>query len=191
MAIDFLRHIVNPIVNNHVERGLSPKVANELKKAIAAMETKYRFDVFSGNILNLAFFLKSADFDDLVSTFKAFNAESVLVEILEKARQAYSGVQEVVEAVNLALSKLEGVEKREDRINIEDIAIVLKKHVKGDVRALSKNVLGVELDNHVDVKIRLFKNCLKLEIKINTLSKPEVARALKKVARIAEEISGF
>lgn len=191
MAVDFLRHIVNPIVNSYVERGLSPKVANELKKAVATMETKYKFDVFSGNISNLAVFLRSTDFEDLVNTFRIFDAEEVLVEILEKAGQAYQHVQEIAEAINVALSKLRRIEKKAENIRMEDIATVLKKNTSCELRVLTESTMSVKLDEQVEVKVRLLKNGLKLEFKVSTLAKPELVQALKKVARFVEQIGSI
>ncbi len=188
-----MRHIVNPILSSYVERGLSPKVANELKKLIAEAESKYAFDAFSGDPINIAKYLLSEDFKVLIDMFKAAGALDALLEILEKAEEAYQNVPEVVNAVKQLLEELrKGLEvKPKEIVSLEELLETLKKSPEVEITSASRNAVKARIGKKVEIKIRLLKSSIRLEFKINTLAKHELKVLLKRVGRFVEEVSGI
>jgi archaellum component FlaC len=193
MLADFLRHIVNPILNSYVERGLPPKVANELKKLIAEAESKYAFDAFSGNPVNITKYLLSEDFKTLIDAFKAAGALDALLEILEKTKEAYQSVPEIVNAVEQLLEGLrKGLEvKPKEVVNLEELLETLKKSPEVEITSASHNAVKARIGREVEIKIRLLKSGVRLEFKINTLAKHKLKVLLKRVRRFVEEVSSI
>ncbi len=110
---DFLRHIVNTRLSEYAvkRKGIVP-IIDEVRKLIAKAEARYRFSSFGGNPENLAKYFGSDDFKLVVSAFQSVNALNVLIEILEEARDKYSDLPVVVEAIDNVVknlkSKVEG-----------------------------------------------------------------------------------
>ena len=102
--IDFLRHIVNRVL---AESGLSPQLIDDVRKRIAYAEERYKFSAFGGDVKRLADYLRSREFDELITVFKSGNALQKLKEILEIAKQKYSDISEVVAAIEDALKRVE------------------------------------------------------------------------------------
>lgn len=193
MAIDFLRHIVNPVINNYVGKGLASKTANELKKIIASLENKYKFDAFSGDPANLLLFFESQDFEQLVSIFRSFNAEHVLIEILEKTKEAYRDIPRLSETVELILKKLAVAKKEQvdELVSLSDIVRIIEKHVPAMRVNSEKSTITVTLSNATEAKIHVLKNSIKLEFKIRTLKKNELKIHLEKAKFLVEKISSI
>jgi hypothetical protein len=102
--IDFLRHIVNRVL---AESKLSPQLIDDVRKRIGYAEERYKFSAFGGDVRRLADFLRSREFDELITVFKSGNAVDKLYEILRIAREKYSDVAELVPAIDEALAKVE------------------------------------------------------------------------------------
>ncbi len=102
--VDFLRHIVNRIL---AESKLSPQLIDDIRKRIAYAEERYKFSAFGGDVRRLADYLRSKDFDELITVFKSGNALPKLKEILEVARQKYADYNEVVAAIDDAMARVE------------------------------------------------------------------------------------
>ncbi|GEM_PF-722473 len=109
---DFLRHIVNRVLANS---NLPRQVIDDIRRMVGRAEDKYKFHAFGGDVRNLAEYLKSPEFNDLVSFLKNVRVEKgeehpieVLKKILLEAREAYRDIPEVVAAIDEKLKELEG-----------------------------------------------------------------------------------
>ncbi len=102
--VDFLRHIVNRVL---AESRLSPQLIDDVRKRIGYAEERYKFSAFGGDVRRLADFLRSREFDELITVFKSGNALDKLYEILKIARQKYSDIGELVAAIDEAIAKVE------------------------------------------------------------------------------------
>lgn len=194
MSIDFLRHVVNPVLTTYMDKGLPPKVANELRKAIAQAEDKYKFSAFTGNPLNILQYLKSREFAELVSLSKALKAEYVLAEILRAAAEMYKPhMPELAKSFEKALKSLEITEVRaavpEEELNLDKIAEVLKKYFSVENLVLQENSLYARLGDKAEVRIKLLKSGIKLEFKVNTREASSFKALMGVVKVLAEKIS--
>jgi len=120
---DFLRHIVNRIL---ASSNLPRQVVDDVRRMVGRAEDKYKFHAFGGDIRNLALYLRSPDFNDLVTFLRNIRVEkseeqplNVLKKILLEAREAYKDIPEVVSAIDERLRELEGeTTTRQDKIEI-------------------------------------------------------------------------
>jgi hypothetical protein len=133
---DFLRHIVNRVL---ASSKLPRQVVDDIRRMVGRAEDKYKFHAFGGDVRNLAKYLRSRDFDDLVTLVRGIRVEKgeeqpleVLKKILLEAREAYKDIPEVVAAIDERLKALEGeAESRRDRL--EALYEELKKDLGGEV----------------------------------------------------------
>lgn len=111
---DFLRHIVNVKLSEYSvkHRKIIP-IIDEVRKLIAKAENRYRFSSFGGNPENLAKYLRSEDFKLVISAFESANALDVLIDILGVAREKYSDLPVVVEAIDKVVKDVEARMKKE------------------------------------------------------------------------------
>ncbi len=103
---DFLRQIVNRIL---AEERLTPQLIDEVRKRIGYAEEKYKFSTFGGDVSKLAEYMKSREFDELITVFKSGNALPVLKKILEVAKEKYQGYDELVSVIEEKLKKVESL----------------------------------------------------------------------------------
>ena len=196
MSVDFLRHVVNPVLTAYMNKGLPPKVANELRKAIAQAEDKYKFNAFTGDPSNILRYLESREFAELVNLSKTLKAEHVLAEILRVAAEMYRPLMsELARAFEKALKFLEEakveVVTAEEKLSLDKIAEVLKKYFSAGDISLQKNVLHAKLGNEVEIKVKLLKSGVKLEFKINTLEVSSFKALMGRVKSLVEKISSI
>ncbi|BEP17613.1 hypothetical protein PYJP_09650 [Pyrofollis japonicus] len=119
--IDFLRHIVNRVL---ASSDVPQQFIDDVKKLVGKAEDKYKFDAFSGDIRKLADYIRSRDFDDLVTLLKSNDKGlEILKKILEEAKKAYSDIPEIVEAIDERLKTL-GAETKETETRTDDTAVV-------------------------------------------------------------------
>jgi hypothetical protein len=119
--IDFLRHIVNRVL---ASSDVPQQFIDDVKKLVGKAEDKYKFDAFSGDIRKLADYIRSRDFDDLVTLLKSNDKGlEILRKILEEAKKAYSDIPEIVEAIDERLKTL-GAETKEAETRTDDTAVV-------------------------------------------------------------------
>ena len=133
--LDFLRQIVNPILAKHSVR-LPRQVVDDIRKSIGRAEDRYKFSSYGGDMSKLADYLRSKDFDEVISIVKGVDAMNVLVEILEMARDAYREYPEVVKAIEERIEELKGkATKEEERIDaalnvlksLEELGVSIKR----------------------------------------------------------------
>lgn len=119
MRKDFLRHIVNRVLADSGEN-LPRQVIDDVRKFVSKAEEKYRFSAFGGSVSNLAKYLSSSDFDDLVTILRSAGGLDVLRRILEEARSSYGDLKDVVAAIDRRLSELgagaEGERSAQERL---------------------------------------------------------------------------
>ncbi|MEM0224479.1 MAG: hypothetical protein QXS24_00880 [Desulfurococcaceae archaeon] len=192
MKLDFLRHIVNPLVEKYVEKGvLNPKDAIELKRLVHSAEEKYRFSIYNGELLNLVNYFKSSDFRNLISFMRSCNANELLSEILEKVKEAYGEYPEVIEALNTALQEV-SVKKETGVIgevfDMEALVKVVKEVLDPREVTINKNAVKALLNEGVEFKINVFKQRVKIEVKFDkSIDKRTLSALFNKVAGIAEK----
>jgi hypothetical protein len=105
---DFLRHIVNVKLSEYsIKRKKIIPIIDEVRKLIAKAENRYRFSSFGGNPENLAKYLKSDDFKLVISAFESAGALDILIDILRVAREKYSDLPVVAEAIDEAVKSIE------------------------------------------------------------------------------------
>ena len=107
--LDFLRQIVNVIL---AEENVEGKVADTVKDLVAKAELKYRFSAFGEKPENLAKYLNSIEFEDVVKLLIGENYEKALYRILELTEKNYSDIEEVRLAIKRVRDKI-GKIKRE------------------------------------------------------------------------------
>ncbi len=120
--IDFLRHIVNRVL---AEANAPRQLVDDVRKLVGRAEDTYKFSVFGGDVRRLADYLRSREFDDLVAVFRSTGSLNLLVTILEKAKQAYSDYDEVVEAIEQRLKELKTGEE-DAKTRVETLYHMLK-----------------------------------------------------------------
>lgn len=198
LELDFLRHIVNPVVNKYVEEKiLSPKEALEIKKAIYQAESKYKFNASSGDVRNLSHFLRSEDFKGLIKLLKSCNAINVVVEILEKAKTYYAKFPELVKDIDEVLVVVSGGEveeqpiEKESKIDLNVFARLLREEMGFTDIVLSSNKLIARENDVIEFKLNVLKQNIKIELKFNkSIKKQRLKIILSKVMKIAEEAIG-
>jgi len=133
--LDFLRQIVNPILAKYSVR-LPRQIIDDVRKSIGRAEDKYKFSSYGGDITKLADYLRSRDFDEVISIVKGADAMNILIEILEAAKNAYKEYPEVVKAIEERIEELRGkTTKEEERIDaalnvlkaLEEVGVTVKK----------------------------------------------------------------
>ncbi len=186
--IDFLRHIVNRML---AEKGAPKQIVDDVRKIVGKAEDKYKFSSFGGDVRNLAEFIQSRDFDDLIAIFKSVGSIDILVEILKRAKEAYKDYPNVVAAIESRLKELtSGVEDVKARI---EAAYNMLKTLedKGYKVEYDKDNLRVRLKRDgvdLEVKYDTDKKCYKLKYEI----KGELsASSYTHLASIAREIDNF
>ncbi|WP_052296918.1 hypothetical protein [Pyrolobus fumarii] len=142
--VDFLRHIVNRVLAEH---SLPRQIVDDVRKSIGYAEEKYKFSAFGGDPRRLADYLRSRDFDDVVTVLRGAKAEEVLIHILEEVKKRYSEYKEVVEAAEARLKELKGVvgEKPETKLGL----------VYNALRNLEERGVEVKLEGE-EVRARLY-----------------------------------
>ena len=156
--IDFLRHIVNRVLAEH---SLPRQVIEDVRKSIGYAEEKYKFSAFGGDPRRLAEYLRSRDFDDVVTLLRGAKAEEVLVKILEEVKKRYADYKEVVEAAEQRLREIRGeaAEKPETKLglaynalrNLEERGVEVKLDEKaGVVTAALRGPVSVEMSVKYD-----------------------------------------
>lgn len=105
--VDFVRHIVNPILSRRLkDRERLVNAVDEIRKFIVEAEEKYGFSVYGGDLVKLCDYLSSNDFKILVDVFRSIDSIDILVEILNIAKIKYSRYERIVECVDKALKTL-------------------------------------------------------------------------------------
>lgn len=198
MKLDFLRHIVNPIVDKYVELGaLKPRDAIEIKKFVFAAEEKYKFSTYGGNPANLVLFLKSSEFKDLVNMFESLGARTALIEVLNELMESYADMSELVNLVKQVINSLEKRGNARDVhvtrthyklvVDLKRVEEKLRERLGADVVTGEKQVYA-SLNRVAELKISDLKQHIKLELKVRKDTNEHVIKALlREVVKIVEE----
>jgi len=124
---DFLRHIVNYVLSSRTD--IPRQVVDEVRSKVEKAEEKYNFSAFGGNIVKLADYIKSSDFNDLIKTLKTFGYLQVLIDILKLAKEKYSDIPEIVNAIE---ERLKTIEVKETTVikELEELTLKVEEVVK-------------------------------------------------------------
>ncbi|NPA84503.1 MAG: hypothetical protein GXO07_00675 [Crenarchaeota archaeon] len=190
MAKDFLRQIVNPTL---LEFEIPVQILTEIRKKLEVAENKFNFSAFGGDPKNLAKFLRSPMWREVVELFKAANAKAAVIKILERAKEAYKDDEEIVKAIEEALKELESGEE-EKKINImEEIKEKIEEAVGdlAEVKISEDKVLveGDRIEARVEERGKVY--VVKLEVRgtYEAASIEEVKELLKKAKELASKLS--
>jgi len=196
LKLDFLRHIANPLIDKYVEEGkLSPRDAIEVKKALYRAEEKYKFSIYGGSPLNLARYFESKDFEELIQLLKSMNIVELLFDLLGKIEEAYPEYKELIdktrEVKEKYLSKplVETSRQEEEKkcIEIDDLVKLVEEYLKPENIYVEKNIVKAVVKGGVEVDIGLYKQHIKVVVKINRNTIQTPRSILVKVADIAEK----
>ncbi|MCC6034296.1 MAG: hypothetical protein LM567_02195 [Desulfurococcaceae archaeon] len=194
MYQDFLRSIVNPILNEYVERGMPIKVASEVRKLIFLAEVKYKFSIYDGDIRNLKLYLESREFADLVDFLRSTNCIDVLVEVLERAKKAYSDIEYLRSTIERALyqvkeSLTKGSNKEDELLrSIDELAERLKKKINTKQVKMLKRTIRLVIDENTELKIKVFRGRVIVEVLVRRIiEKPAWKDLLEVIERFVEK----
>jgi len=191
---DFLRSLVNPVLNKYIEYGMPVKVASEVRKRIFQAEAKYKFSVYDGDVRNLKFYLESREFVDLVDFLRLSGCVGVLVEVLERAKNAYSEIEDLRATIERALyyvkeSTTRSSNKEEELLrSIEELAEILKKRLSIKQVKMSKRTIRLIIDENTELKVRVFRGRVVLEVLVKrVIEKPVWKDLLEVIERYVEK----
>ncbi len=194
MQQDFLRSLVNPVLNKYIEYGMPVKVASEVRKRIFQAEAKYKFSVYDGDVRNLKFYLESREFVDLVDFLRLSGCVGVLVEVLERAKNAYSEIEDLRATIERALyyvkeSTTRSSNKEEELLrSIEELAEILKKRLSIKQVKISKRTIRLIIDENTELKVRVFRGRVVLEVLVKrVIEKPVWKDLLEVIERYVEK----
>lgn len=194
MYQDFLRSIVNPILNEYVERRMPIKVASEVRKLIFLAEVKYKFSIYDGDIRNLKLYLESREFVDLVDFLRSTNCIDVLVEVLERAKKAYSDIEYLRSTIERALyqvkeSLTKGSNKEDELLrSIDELAERLKKKINTKQVKMLKRTIRLIIDENTELKIKVFRGRVIVEVLVRrVIEKPAWKDLLEVIERFVEK----
>lgn|GEM_PF-1778465 len=194
MQQDFLRSLVNPVLNKYIEYGMPVKVASEVRKRIFQAEAKYKFSVYDGDVRNLKFYLESREFVDLVDFLRLSGCVGVLVEVLERAKNAYSEIEDLRATIERALyyvkeSTTRSSNKEEELLrSIEELAEILKKRLSIKQVKMSKRTIRLIIDENTELKVRVFRGRVVLEVLVKrVIEKPVWKDLLEVIERYVEK----
>jgi len=164
MGVDFVRHIVNPILSRviDVEKGEHVKILDEIRGIISDYEEKYGFSVYGGEVDKLVDFLNSSDFDYLVKVFDTYGLRDALVDILEEALEAYRSHGEISKAIEsriIMLKNNKGIRRSKDyqAQSIDELVATLKLKYSNIEFNPSRKEVRVELREGKFAKIKLYR----------------------------------
>jgi len=178
---DFLRNIANTHLSGALREGrIQGNTVDEVRRLLAAAESKYGFSSFGGNPERLVDYFNSKDFDLLVQAFKGGGALDVLVKILEETSVAYADLPGVSsKARELAKALSEG---RQVKSELAELFEKLKTlFPKGEV-SMGEREIVLKLGSNRTITISYDEGKIKVvKCETTTLEKSDVDK-LRKVA---------
>jgi hypothetical protein len=189
---DFLRSIVNPVVNDYVKRGMPLKIASEIRRLILQAESKYKFTAYGGDVRNLKLYLESSEFNELVKFLEISNYRDLLLDILKKAKEAYSELEDLKIAIENIEKKLRQESFREGTgglaISIDKLAELLQSKFNAKYVKVSKRAVRVGIDESSEIRVRLFRGKLIIEVLIKrVLSEATLDKVLEVISKLVEK----
>jgi len=192
---DFLRHIVNTKLSEHVKKNKSlTSIIDEIRKLISTAEAKYGFSSFGGNPEKLADYLLSKDFDLVIQAFKAVNALDVLTDILEETKKRYNDLPIVVEAIDKVMKKISSAKEELSKEEKTNLVRDIGRYVKETVSSMISNANVNIRENDIIVRINSTSSILikpvdkeKIEIHLSItkpLQKNKLEKLLEKIIEI-------
>jgi hypothetical protein len=192
MSVDFVRHIVNPILSRviDVKKGEHVKILDEIRRIISDYEEKYGFSIYGGEVDKLVDFLISSDFDYLVKVFDTYGLRDALVNILEEALEAYRSHGEISKAIEsriIMLKNNKGIRRNKDHQvqSIDELIASLKLKYSNIEFNPSRKEVRVELGEGRFAKIKLYRRKIVINMVIE-LKEDDIGLLNKELQRILE-----
>ncbi|NPA04813.1 MAG: hypothetical protein GXO09_01780 [Crenarchaeota archaeon] len=190
--VDFLRQIVNRVL---AESQLPRQVVEDVRRMVGRAEDKYKFSAFGGDIRRLADYISSREFDDLVNLLKGADALNVLIEILERAKEAYRDYPEVVKAIEERLEEIKGkAEKTEEKIDAAYKALKDLEEKGLQVKKTNSEIL-ISYPPLLDAKVtydkskKVFIVEYKIEGRVQAESATGLYDAVKRLVNLVKELA--
>lgn len=194
--IDFLRHIVNPILSEYSElwrervEGAKSlmQVIDEVRQLFYRAEDAYCFGIYGGDLRGLAKYLLSKDFDIVISVLKSAKATEIAEKILEEAIKKYSEYPVVIEACKRRLSELRSQEIYSQTIEedwsriVETIGREVEKSMPKAHITIGREVVNVKT-NGFELLIMKTKDGLKLDARVS------ISRECKSINELIEYLN--
>jgi len=196
LELDFLRHIVNPIVDEYVARGLiPPRDAIEIKRRVFQAEARYGFSVYGGSIDNLAKYLASRDFEELVEFLRSISALQLALDLLSAVEERYASIEEVVRVARtvrertLQAVRASGeVEVAKKCLSIEELSKTIREKLEPLELSVDEDAIRALLRGDVEVMMSFHKKHFKVTFKFKRGTQAQIiSTALKRVASLVEE----
>lgn len=178
---DFLRNIVNTHLSRALREGrIQANTVDEVRRLLAAAESKYGFSSFGGNPERLIDYFNSKDFDLLAQAFKGGGALDVLVRILEEASVEYADLPGVSsKARELAKALSEG---RQVKSELTELFEKVKTLFPGGEVSMGEKEIVLKLNSNRTIKISYDEGKIRVvKCETTTLEKEDVDK-LREVA---------
>ncbi|MCY0868036.1 MAG: hypothetical protein OWQ48_02240 [Desulfurococcus sp.] len=189
MRKDFIRHIVNPVLNKYMTTPENAKILSEVRRMFQQGESTYGFSVYGGNPLNIAVFLKSSLFSSIVSMLESAGMKHIIDEILRETLEAYSDLSEVREAVEQLLSSTGQANSKTDQLKtLERIlqSTGLFEHVE-----VKNNSIIAETREGWRLEVTALKKGLRLKLTYTESYEGRLEGFIGRVVELAKKISGL
>ncbi len=178
---DFLRNIVNTHLSRALREGrIQANTVDEVRRLLAAAESKYGFSSFGGNPERLVDYFNSKDFDLLAQAFKGGGALDVLARILEEASVEYADLPGVSsKARELAKALSEG---RQVKSELAELFEKVKTLFPGGEVSMGEKEIVLKLDSNRTIKISYDEGKVRVVKCETTILEKEDVDKLREVA---------
>lgn len=178
---DFLRNIVNTHLSRALREGrIQANTVDEVRRLLAAAESKYGFSSFGGNPERLVDYFNSKDFDLLAQAFKGGGALDVLARILEEASVEYADLPGVSsKARELAKALSEG---RQVKSELTELFEKVKTLFPGGEVSMGEKEIVLKLDSNRTIKISYDEGKVRVVKCETTILEKEDVDKLREVA---------
>jgi hypothetical protein len=178
---DFLRNIVNTQLSRALREGrIQANTVDEVRRLLAAAESKYGFSSFGGNPERLVDYFNSKDFDLLAQAFKGGGALDVLARILEEASVEYADLPGVSsKARELAKALSEG---RQVKSELTELFEKVKTLFPGGEVSMGEKEIVLKLNSNRTIKISYDEGKVRVVKCETTILEKEDVDKLREVA---------
>lgn len=191
--MDFVRQIVNPVLNKYMTSLDASRVLGEVKRLFQQGEDTYRFSVYNGDPRNIAVFLRSDIFTRIVDILESSGFSSLLTEILVETKKSYGDIKEVEEAVDEVLSRLKTEKGRVVEVDpLQTIESMLRNTGLFKSVELGGGRLTAETDTGWILQVTRGKKGYRVKaVFTRSYSRGKTSELIGEVVRLAEWISSL
>ena len=112
---DFMRHIVNRVISDNINR-IPSTIVDDIKKYFGRAEDKYKFTIYGGNPSRLLDYFESEDWKDTLKFLLGYNLEWLIKLILEALARDYAeSCEPVAQRAKSLLGEIERLKRESER----------------------------------------------------------------------------